>query len=125
MRTFRRVRYNVPLPARELRRRQRAFLAAWVRARNFRRAGARSGVRHQRHFDWLRRDPAYRAAFRRARMAVAEAAERAVYRRARRTRPSDAALMDAVRRLTRPGYGGGRDGRGSDPSARSGQGRGQ
>ena len=112
MRTFRRVRYNVPLPAWERRRRQRAFLAAWVRARNFRRAGARSGVDHQRHFDWLRKDPAYRAAFRRARMAIAEAAERAIYRRARLTRPSDADLMDVVRRLKRAGYASGSAGAG-------------
>ena len=106
MRSFRRVRYNVPLPAWEERRRQRVFLAAWVRARNFRRAGALSGVGHQRHFDWLRKDPAYRAAFRRAKLEVAEAAERAVYRRARRPAQSDAHLMDVLKRLRRPGYGG-------------------
>jgi hypothetical protein len=95
----------LPLTKREKRRRQRAYLAAYRETGQVIRAGALSGLGHQRHFDWLRRDAAYRAAFARARLEIAEAAERAVFRRARRTRPSDADLMDIVRRLRRPGYG--------------------
>jgi len=95
----------VALPARERRRRQRLFLDAYERARGIKRAAALSGVAWQRHYEWLREDPEYRAAFARAKLALAEAAERAVFRRAGGPPRSEAHLMDVVRRLTRPGYG--------------------
>ncbi len=97
----------VALPARERRRRQRLLLAAYERTRGIKAAAALSGVHTQRHYDWLREDAKYRAAFARAKLAVAAAAERAVLRGAGAPRWTEAQLMEVVRRLRRPGYGAG------------------
>jgi hypothetical protein len=95
----------LPLTKRGKRSRQRAYLAAYRETGQIMRAGALSGLGHQRHYDWMRADPEYRAAFARARLEIAEAAERAVFRRAPAPGSSDADLIDVLTRLRRPGYG--------------------
>jgi len=81
--------------------RRRAYLAAYVQeggntARAIKTAGGGA-----LHTVWLRDDPHYRAAFERAKRVVADAAQRAVLRRARRVRLSDAGLMLRLRYLRR------------------------
>jgi len=91
----------IALPPRVRKARQRRFLAAYERTRGVKRAAALAGVHTQRHYDWLRADAGYRAAFARVRLALAEAAERAVLRRAGGRPSTEAELMDIVRRLRR------------------------
>ena len=88
--------------------RRRAYLAAYVQeggdvARANKTAGGGAW-----HYEWLRGDPDYRAAFERAQRAVADAAEREVCRRARGAALSNARLMSMLRYLRRERYGGGR-----------------
>jgi hypothetical protein len=84
--------------------RRRAYLAAYVQeggdtVRTRKTAGCGGW-----HNEWLRADPEYRAAFERAKRAVA--AQREVCRRARRAAPSNAGLMSMLRYLRRERYGG-------------------
>jgi hypothetical protein len=85
--------------------RRRAYLAAYVQeggdtVRTKKTAGCGGW-----HNQWLRDDPQYRAAFERAKRAVADAAERAVVRRARRAALSDGGLMSLLRYFRRERYG--------------------
>src|SRR5204863_8634687 len=86
--------------------RKRAYLAAYVQEGGDTARARKTAGGGGHHSDWMRGDAEYRAAFLRAKLAVAERAEEAIYRRARRGR-SDAQLIDALTRLRRAGYGAG------------------
>lgn len=85
--------------------RRRAYLAAYVQeGGNIARAVKTAGGGCW-HYRWICDDAEYRAAFERAKRAVADAAERAVGRRARRAAVSNAGLMAMLRYLRRERYG--------------------
>jgi hypothetical protein len=83
--------------------RKRAYLAAYVQEGGNTARARKTAGGGGRHSTWLGADAEYRAAYVRARMAVADRAEAAVYRRAGRMSGSDRSLMDVVRRLRRRG----------------------
>jgi hypothetical protein len=85
--------------------RRRAFLAAYVQeGGNFLRTKRRA--RASKHYDWVRGDAVYRAAFERAKRMVADAAERAVVRRARGMALSNARLRWILRSFRPESYAG-------------------
>jgi len=88
--------------------RKRAYLAAYVQERGGQVRTRKTAGGGSSHFRWLRDDPDYRAAFRRARLAVADAIEREIYRRAVAAPSTDGQIMSVVARLRREGYGEGR-----------------
>ena len=83
--------------------RKRAYLAAYVQEGGDTVRARKTAGGGGCHSDWMRADAEYRAAFHRAKLAVADRAEAAVYRRARPAPDSDARLMDVLRRLGRRG----------------------
>jgi hypothetical protein len=88
--------------------RKRVYLAAYVQERgDWSRSRGTAGGGSQ-HCYWLRYDPQYRAAFERARLAVADAVEREVWRAAGRAPQSSESLIAFLARLGREGYGEGR-----------------
>lgn len=63
-------------------RRQRAFLAAYVRTAAIKKAARFIHASAKSHYRWLHGDPRYRECFQQARRVLADAAEEEVYRRA-------------------------------------------
>ena len=89
--------------------RKRAFLAAYLQEGGHITRARKTAGGGAKHWNWLRVDPEYRAAFGRAKRALAEAAEREVLRRAGPPAVrSDRALMSVLTRMRRIGYGQGR-----------------
>lgn len=85
--------------------RRRAFLAAYVQeAGRVMKARAKAGG-GWKYIKWLRDDPDFRAAFERAKRAVADAVQAKVCRRAGIEALSDARLMSMLRYLRRERYG--------------------
>ena len=82
--------------------RKRAYLAAYVQEGGDTEKARKTAGGGHRHSAWISADDEYRAAFKRARLAVADRAEAAVYRRAGAARNTDARLADVLRRLRRP-----------------------
>jgi hypothetical protein len=85
--------------------RQRAYLAAYVQERGAQTKTRKTAGGGGSHYRWLGQDPDYRAAFARARLAVADAVERDIYARAGAAASSETALIARLGRLTRKGYG--------------------
>ena len=85
--------------------RRRAFLAAFVQAGGHITTAIKTAGGGWENKVWLRGDPVYRTAFERAQRLVAEAAERAVCRRAPRAALSNARLMSLLRFARRESYG--------------------
>jgi hypothetical protein len=88
--------------------RKRVYLAAYVQERGEQTRSRKTAGGGSSHSRWLREDPEYRAAFERARLAVADAVERDVWRAAGRSPNPGESLIAFLARLGRKGYGEGR-----------------
>ncbi len=85
--------------------RKRVYLAAYVQERGDQIRSRRTAGGGSQHCYWLRDDAAYRAAFERARLAVAAAVERDVWRAAGAAPKSDETLKAFLSRLGRTDTG--------------------
>lgn len=88
--------------------RKRVYLAAYVQERGDWAKTRRTAGGGSSHSRWLRDDAQYRTVFARARLAVADAVERDVWRAARGAPQSGESLIALLARLGREGYGEGR-----------------
>ena len=88
--------------------RKRVYLAAYVQERGHQLRSRRTAGGGSSNSRWLREDPEYRAAFERARLAVADAVEREIWRAAGLAPKSSESLTAFLARLGREGYGEGR-----------------
>ena len=88
--------------------RKRGYLAAYVQERGDQRRTRKTAGGGSSSYRWLRDDPEYRAAFARAKLAVADAVEREVLSRAAPAPGSNEQIMSVLTRLRRKGYGEGR-----------------
>jgi hypothetical protein len=85
--------------------RKRVYLAAYVQERGDSSRSRRTAGGGSSHYRWLREDSGYRAAFARAKLAVADAVERDVWHAAGRAPRSSESLIAFLARLRREGYG--------------------
>jgi len=88
--------------------RKRVFLAAYVQERGHTTRARKTAGGGAKHWNWLRDDPEYRAAFARAQRTVCEAVEAEVFRRYVAAPNTDRELMSVLRRMRPNEYGGGR-----------------
>jgi len=85
--------------------RKRAFLAAYVQEGGHTARARKTACGGAKHWSWLRSDAAYRAAFERAKCAVAEAAEREIFRQAAHGPRTDSEIISVITRMKRRAYG--------------------